>query len=75
MGQDLRPVLEPGVFLFGAGPAADCRALPETCVALTVEVSDSYQPPCSVSWPEKTLELDGGDAVSQGGDKLTHPLG
>lgn len=74
VGQDLRPVLEPGVFLFGAGPAADCRAQPETCVALTVSVSDRYQPPCAVSWPEITLESDGGDTVSPGGDKLTQPL-
>lgn len=48
VGADLRPVIEGGVFLFGAGPAADCRANPETCVALTVTVSEDYQPACQV---------------------------
>lgn len=61
MGQDLRSVLEPGVFLFGAGPAADCRAQPEKCAPLTVALSDGYQPACAVSWLEVALQSDEGD--------------
>lgn len=53
MGADLRPVLEAGDFLFGVGHASDCRAQPESCAALTVAVSEDYQPACQVS--ESTL--------------------
>lgn len=51
VGVDLRPVLEAGEFLFGVGPAADCRADPDSCAALTVTVSDSYHPACQVNEP------------------------
>ncbi|CAM9496692.1 unnamed protein product [Ectocarpus sp. 6 AP-2014] len=49
VGAHLRPVLEAGDFLFGVGPAADCRADPDSCAALTVTVSDSYQPACQAA--------------------------
>lgn len=49
MGADLRPVLEAGEFLFGVGPAADCRVHPDSCAALMVTVSDKYQPACEVN--------------------------
>lgn len=48
VGLDLRPVLESGVFLFGVGPASDCRADPDSCTSLTVALSDAYQPACQV---------------------------
>lgn len=56
VGLDLRPVLEPGVFLFGVGPASDCRADPDSCVSLTVALSDAYQPACQViAWDQALL--------------------
>lgn len=48
VGVDSRLVLEPGEFLFGVGPAADCRSDPDSCAALTVTLSDAYQPTCQV---------------------------
>lgn len=57
VGVDLRPVLEAGEFLFGVGPAADCRANPDGCAALTVTDSDKYHPACKV---KQTSVLVGG---------------
>lgn len=48
VGVDSRLVLEPGEFLFGVGPRANCRSDPDSCAALTVTLSDKYQPACQV---------------------------
>ncbi|CAN0131130.1 unnamed protein product, partial [Hapterophycus canaliculatus] len=49
VGEDLRAVLEAGDFLFGVGHASDCRVEPDDCAALTVVVSDDYQPACQAA--------------------------
>ncbi|CAM9120440.1 unnamed protein product, partial [Scytosiphon promiscuus] len=49
VGTDLRTVLEAGDFLFGVGHTSDCRTEPDGCAALTVVVSDDYQPACEAA--------------------------
>lgn len=48
-GVERHRVLEGGDWLFGLGEQVDCRAKPETCLKLTVKLTEYYFPVCEAA--------------------------